>query len=139
MKHQHNSDFESTLHGKGLKSTPLRLAILDLLSNSSEPLTAEEISSHIKVYFDRATLFRSLKTFSEVGIISAVDLGEGFLRYEKNCENHHHHHHILCSNCKKIEIVPFCIPDTFLKHLKKLGYQDISHRMDFKGVCKECS
>lgn len=140
MKHLHDYDFESTLHSKGLKSTPLRLAILELLSKSEGPLTAEEIAKKIKsIAFDRATLFRSLKTFSSTEIINSVDLGEGYLRYERNCHLHHHHHHIICTSCKEIEVVPFCIPDEFKIFLKRKGYKEVTHRMDFTGLCKNCS
>jgi Fe2+ or Zn2+ uptake regulation protein len=139
MKHSHHQDIDVTLREKNLKSTPLRLAILHHLTGSHGPLTAEEISLGIKkLSFDRATLFRTLKTFSEAGIIHAVDLGEGFLRYERNCDIHHHHHHIQCTDCKKIETVPFCIPEQFKKQLSSMGYKHISHRMDFSGICREC-
>lgn len=140
MKHQHNHDFESALRDKGLKSTPLRLAILDILTHTQNPLTAEETAKKLKkIDFDRATLFRSLKTFAEAGLINAIDLGEGFLRYEMNCKIHHHHHHIICISCKEIEVVPFCIPDEFQTFLTKKGYKQITHRMDFTGLCKSCS
>lgn len=140
MKHQHNHDFEATLRNKGLKSTPLRLAILDILTHAQSPLTAEEAAKKLKkIDFDRATLFRSLKTFAEAGLINAIDLGEGYLRYEMNCELHHHHHHIICTSCKEIEVVPFCIPDEFKNFLTRKGYKQITHRMDFSGLCKSCS
>lgn len=140
MKHHHHHDSETLLRDKGLKSTPLRLAILHFLNEQSAPLTAEEISKGLsEIDFDRATLFRSLKTFSEAGILNMVDLGEGFHRYEKNCELHHHHHHIICTSCKKIEIVPFCIPEQFKKFLQGKGYRNVTHRMDFSGLCKSCS
>lgn len=139
MKHQHNHDFEMTLHSKGLKSTPLRIAILEILHHTDTPLGAEEISKKMKsLTYDRATLFRSLKTFTEAGILNAIDLGEGHLRYENNCELHHHHHHVICSTCKEIEVVPFCIPDEFKKFLHNKGYRNITHRMDFSGLCKNC-
>lgn len=139
MKHQHNQNFETTLREKGLKSTPLRLAILEVLNQAEAPLTAEETAKRLKrIDFDRASLFRSLKTFSESGLINSVDLGEGFQRYEMNCKLHHHHHHIICTSCKEIEVVPFCIPDEFKNYLSRKGYKEVTHRMDFSGLCKRC-
>jgi Fur family ferric uptake transcriptional regulator len=140
MKHHHDHNFESTLHSKGLKSTPLRLAIMDILSQTEGPLTAEEIAKKLKtVSFDRATLFRSLKTFTTNSLINAIDLGEGFSRYELNCDLHHHHHHIICTSCKEIDVVPFCIPDEFKNFLLRKGYKNVTHRMDFSGICKDCA
>ena len=139
MKHTHDHHFVDQLKAKGLKATELRLAVLDMLSKAQSPMGADEISQKLKkITFDRATLFRTLKTFVDQELISCVDLGEGHLRYEMNCDIHHHHHHIICSECKKIEIVPFCIPNEFKEFLTARGYHDITHRMDFSGICRNC-
>jgi Fur family transcriptional regulator, ferric uptake regulator len=139
MKHNHTSAIEDVLRNSKLKATPLRLAVLALLSKKNSPLTAEEIGAGLKqVDFDRASLFRTLKTFSQTGLLNMVDLGEGYYRYERNCDLHHHHHHIICTQCKRIEIVPFCIPESFKKFLHSKGYKNITHRMDFSGTCRRC-
>jgi Fur family transcriptional regulator, ferric uptake regulator len=139
MKHSHDHNFLEQLDNLGLKKTELRLAVLKILGEAKSPLSADEISQKLKrMSFDRATLFRTLKTFSEKNLISSIDLGEGCQRYEINCVTHHHHHHIICSQCKKIEIVPFCIPNEFKDFLTGRGYQEITHRMDFSGICKIC-
>jgi Fur family ferric uptake transcriptional regulator len=139
MKHKHNQNFDSILQSKNLKSTPVRLAILKLLAESEQPLSADEMTRKLKnLNFDRATLFRTLKTFTESQVVSTIDLGEGHLRYEMNCDLHHHHHHIICTSCKEISIVPFCIPDQFKVYLQRKGYQNISHRLDFSGLCHNC-
>jgi Fur family ferric uptake transcriptional regulator len=140
MKHQHNHDFDTILHSKNLKSTPVRLAILKLLAESEQPLSADELTKKLKnLNFDRATLFRSLKTFTESHVVNTVDLGEGHLRYEMNCDLHHHHHHIICTSCKEISIVPFCIPEQFKVYLQRRGYKNIAHRLDFSGLCHNCA
>lgn len=132
--------FSDILHSHELKSTPLRLGVLEVLNHVHNPMTAEEITQALpEISFDRATLFRCLKSFTEKGLLHSVDLGEGFLRYERNCDVHHHHHHIRCTLCKSIEIVPFCIPESILKHLKNKGYKEVTHRMDFSGTCSRCS
>lgn len=140
MKHAHEHDSELVLRSTGLKVTPLRLAILKVLEHEHAPISAEDLADRLKkVSFDRATLFRTLKTFTEAGILNQIDLGEGFHRFERNCEKHHHHHHIICNSCKEVETLPFCVPDEFLKYLKGRGYKELSHRMDFSGLCKKCA
>ena len=128
------------LHAHGLKITPLRLAVLKKVKSTHSPLSANEIAASLKdLEFDRATLFRCLKQFVEAGLLHTVDLGEGHLRYEAHCETHHHHHHIICNSCKAIEVVPVCIPDSVIQGLKKKGYKNITHRIDFTGLCKKCA
>ncbi len=140
MKHSHEHDTEFVLRSTNLKVTPLRTAILELMDHAHAPLSADDMAERLKkISFDRATLFRTLKTFSEAKILSPVDLGEGFLRYERNCDVHHHHHHIICNNCKEVETLPFCVPDEFLRYLKAKGYKELGHRLDFSGLCKKCA
>lgn len=140
MKESSIENFTKLLHEKGLKSTPLRLNILEILNRSHRPLSSEELQTKLaKIEHDKATLFRCLKKFSEVDLIKMVDLGEGFLRYEMTCLEHHHHHHVMCVKCKKIEVIPFCIPKSIENHLSEAGYTNLTHRMDFFGLCKKCS
>ena len=136
----HNHDFVEVLHEQGLKSTPLRLALLKIFSETHSPLSAEELVKRLKkLEYDQASLFRCLKKFMEGNLIKSVDLGEGFLRYEAVCHEHGHHHHVMCTGCKKIEIIPFCISKEVETHLKKSGYKNLTHRMDFFGLCGACS
>lgn len=140
MKYLENEHHSTLLHKNGLKVTPLRLGILSVLHKHSSPLTAEEISLKLKdIDFDRATLFRSLKTFNESELVRSIDLGEGFMRYEVVCEKHDHHHHVMCTSCKKIELIPFCVSPQITNHLLKAGYTNLTHRMDFFGLCEKCS
>ncbi|MFZ4714346.1 MAG: Fur family transcriptional regulator [Bacteriovoracaceae bacterium] len=135
----HKHDSEHLLKHHGLKLTPLRKSLLSILQNAQKPLSAEEIARKLKnVDYDRATLFRNLKTFVENHLCDAIDLGEGFQRFEIHQEAHHSHH-IQCTNCKRIEEVHFCVPKEIEEALKKQGYSNISHRMDFFGICKKCS
>lgn len=138
--HHHHEDVHEILHKKGLKVTPLREALMKVLMKQKSPLSVEEITVKLKgTDFDQATLFRSLKKFADAEIISQIDLGEGFLRFEYSCTEHGHHHHVMCSGCKKITILPFCIPKKFEEFLEKAGYTNITHRMDFTGLCASCS
>lgn len=139
MKDKH-SHFHDALHACGLKITPLRVALLEIFEHEHSPLSFEDIEKRLRsLAHDPASLFRSLKTFSQANLIKVVDLGEGFLRYEGICEEHTHHHHVQCSNCKKIEVLPFCIPKEIEQYLSKSGYTHLTHRLDFSGLCKACS
>jgi Fur family ferric uptake transcriptional regulator len=137
--HTHHDNIADILHQKGLKATPLREKLIEVLKKQKGPLSAEEIRKKLKgLDFDQASLFRTLKKLSEAGVLSQVNLGEGFSRYEFTCLTHDHHHHVRCRECKKISVLPFCIPQEFENWLKKKGYSEISHRLDFEAICHEC-
>ena len=115
-----------------------RLEILEVVSESKSPLSAEEIYAKLPDNScDRATLFRTLKQFTESNLIEMLNFSEGFHRYGMHCEEHHHHH-IICTECKEIEPVPFCVPKEFELSLKRRGYANIQHKMEFFGLCSNC-
>lgn len=138
--HTHHENIRDILHEKGLKATPLREKLLEVLKKNHGPMSVEEIGKKLKgIDYDQASLFRSLKKLSEAGIVSLINLGEGFSRYEFTCLTHHHHHHVMCTICKKISVLPFCIPPEFEAWLKKQGYRNIEHRLDFHATCARCT
>lgn len=139
---RHDGNIETLMKDQGLKITPARKYLLEVLTNAKAPLSADEILNKLlknkKASFDRATLFRNLKTLAQYHLLESIDLGEGFVRYQFH-HHEHHSHHIMCKLCKKIEEVDFCITKEIEDFLKKKGYTKIEHRMDFSGVCKNCS
>jgi Fur family ferric uptake transcriptional regulator len=138
--HAHHESIRDILHQKGLKSTPLREKLIQVLKKNHGPMSVEEIGKKLKgIDYDQASLFRTLKKLSESGVLSQINLGEGFTRYEFACLTHDHHHHVMCTECKNITVLPFCIPPEFETWLKRKGYTDINHRLDFSGTCPECN
>lgn len=138
--HTHHDNIREILHEKGLKATPLREKLIEVMKAHHGPMSVEEIKKKLKgIEFDQASLFRSLKKMTEAGIVSQVNLGEGFSRYEYTCLTHDHHHHVMCRLCKDIMVLPFCIPKEFEAWLKKKGFKDIGHRLDFTATCARCS
>lgn len=59
------------------------------------------------------------------------------MRYECIFDRHHHHH-IVCRTCGKIENVEACILGELEKMLAQKGYTDLSHSLEFFGVCESC-
>lgn len=138
--HTHHDNIRDILHQKGLKSTPLREKLIQVLKKTHGPMSVEEIGKKLKgIDYDQASLFRTLKKLSESGVLSQINLGEGFTRYEYTCLTHDHHHHVMCTDCRKIMVLPFCIPPEFENWLKKKGFTNIGHRLDFSATCPDCS
>ena len=129
----------SLLKKSKLKVTPSRLAILGVLHEEKMPLNAEDIFVKVKTNTDQVTVYRTLTTFEEKGIIRRVDLRKESLYYEIN---DNHHHHIVCVQCGKIEDFDTCdiehVSDVIIKkskHFKKAT----EHAFEIFGVCTKCS
>jgi len=138
-----NLDGPSLLRNAGLKLTKPRLAILNLMLSEHGPYTAEEWHARLgspsrDQHCDVVTMYRCLAKFESEGLISRCDFGDGLIRYELRSKDHHHHH-IICRQCRRVESLPECQFDNASLKLPTLGFKDISHRLEFFGLCPDCS
>lgn len=135
------TDWANRLRGAGLKATPVRIAILDHLSRGHTLQSVDEIFSSLKKEgIDRVTLYRSIRSFEESGLVISNELGDGVIRYElrETGEHEHHHHHLICRICHSVKLIEKCGIAKIPKFLESYGYENLDHRLDFFGVCPKC-
>lgn len=88
------STAEMMLLAKGVKPTPQRVVITEFIINTDCHPTAEQIleavADKLPVSLSRATVYNTLKTLVEAGVIREVFTEPGRARYDANCEEHHH-------------------------------------------------
>lgn len=127
------------LKDAGLKSTKPRSALLGAMTRFHAPFSTEELFRAVKASdLDLVTVYRSLATFSDLGIVSRVDLGDGVVRYELRSPDGSHHHHFVCQECQKVEPLDSCEIKAQENRLRELGYSQLSHRLEFFGICPDC-
>lgn len=135
----HKDTFIQTLRLAGLRSTPSRVRILGVLSETDMPIHAQALGALVGDSIDLVTVYRTLASFEEKGIVRRVDIGDGASLYELADD---HHHHAVCTNCKRIE--EFTVPNdekivaAALKRVKH--FASISrHSFELFGLCTRCS
>ena len=148
-KHEaHNSNFSQRLkwalekiQEKKLRITNPRKEILAILAESRKPLSSDEVFKLLKKgKSDLVTVYRSLTTMEELGILRKHDLGDSVRRYELAQEEHHHHHYIHCRSCGSVEAFEGCaFEQVIYKSLKNKGYQHIQHNLDVQAICSACA
>ncbi|MEV7505882.1 Fur family transcriptional regulator [Streptomyces sp. NPDC093018] len=90
------------LRRHGLRCTASRLCTLRLLAGSGQHLSSAEVCAALQergLPFDQATVYRTLETFTDVGLAHAVH-GPGPKRYGVSSEPHHH---AVCEGCGRVE------------------------------------
>lgn len=119
--------------------TSQRIALLELLMNSSNAFALPEIEKMISVSIDRVTIYRTLQTFEEIGLVIKMVDCKGTCMYILNLENHQKlsmHPHLHCRECNKI----VCLPSLPEEYLEKLGqYQIDEMYFLMQGKCRECA
>ena len=92
-------DIILTFKEKKLKLTPQRLAVYQYLKSTSEHPSAETIYKALQPNYPTmslATVYKTLKTLVEIGLVQELNVGEGNFRYDGNCSEHGHIQCILC-------------------------------------------
>lgn len=132
---------EERVRGAGMKLTQQRQQILKILLHHPEPISADEIFKRFEsksAGMDLVTIYRILKKFEEADLVSRLEFGDGVARFELALESGHHHHHVICKICQRVEPLHICDLDPHIKMVEKMGYQQVTHRLDFFGVCSRC-
>ena len=142
------------IHGKfkgcGYRLTVPRQAIVDVLSKTTEHLSAEDI--YIAVHkanpsVGLTTVYRTLELLVQMGLIFKFDFGDGRARYEliEGPRSIGHHHHLVCTVCGRIvDYMDFIDEEIELlkqteKGLsKKYKFKITSHLIQFYGQCDAC-
>jgi Fur family ferric uptake transcriptional regulator len=127
------------------RNTKTRQALLQTLLKLKGPFSAYDVLDALprkgrRANMDLVTIYRNLRVFEEVGLVCRADFSDDMARYLISEPGHdHHHHHIVCRSCNVIQAIDFCIVEAQEQILKKLGFKDISHRLEFSGLCAACS
>jgi len=131
-------EFKLILSSLSQRITEPRLDILGILKENHNPLTISEIHNKLKnKKTDLATVYRTINLFAELRVVNEIDFKDEFKRYELIYDRHHHHH-IVCRKCKNVENVETCVLDDLENLLKKKGYSEITHSLEFFGICRSC-
>ena len=94
--------YASLLKNIGLKITPARTAVLSILTNQKKPVSvAILVESLAKKSINFSTVYRTLETLEQAGIIRKVLVSQKQSFYE--LVDIHDHHHLICTECEKVE------------------------------------
>ena len=120
--------------------TPQRLAIVKILAQSEGHPSVERIYQQLSDDFPTmslATVYKTVSLVKDLGELLELGFSDGSNRYDGN--KPYPHPHVICVKCKKI-IDPDLVGLEDIKEevTVKTGFEIITHRLDFFGICREC-
>ena len=125
-----------------LRQTTSRSAILRMFLRKPFALSYTDIETEIAEGFDRVTVYRTLKTFVDKGVVHKVLDDGGSLKYALcnelcNSDGHHHEHvHFKCTQCGQTSCLDSVrIPEVILPP----GYKVKEFNLLIQGRCQKCS
>lgn len=129
------------LRKNNLSITESRRKILSLFLAQPDALTHGDIEKKAGEKFDRVTVYRTLQTFVEKGIVHTIPTSDNAVLYAlcKACEEGHHHDdhvHFVCTHCGTTT----CLDDVVTPQLNlPTGYKAENVQVVINGLCKNCS
>lgn len=136
-------DKKERLRSKKLRVTDFRIAVLEVFERHKAAITHAQIEAEL-VNFDRITLYRTLKSFREKGIIHEIVLNNNTKKLALSLHEAHsediprqdrEHIHFLCSVCDEL----YCVSPNQFPRVQLEGFAVHQLQIQAYGVCKRCA
>lgn len=134
-------NIEAPLIKNNIRPTAMRVLIYKFLLEKQAAAALTDIENHFE-QSDRTTLYRTVKTFEEKGIVHQIDDGTGIAKYALceegcNCEMETDLHlHFHCNTCDET----ICLTNHKIPHINlPEGFIAENANLVIKGVCDKCS
>ncbi len=125
-----------------MKVTKPRLIVYKIFQDASKPLTVKEIRNQIPKNINKATVYRIIEKYVEIGLLKEYFFHEDAKRYE--LMGNPHHHHLICTKCFQIiNLDPDELEDVINISQKGISsrykYTIQAHALEFYGICPKCT
>ena len=128
-----------TLKRRGLKLTPQRRLIVDIIHDAHKHISAEEIIDTMRQRMpgvNKSTIYRTLEILEQAGAVYKSEANDHFIYHHAE---EGHHHHLVCTKCGKTVECPEDLFDPVEQYLIK----NQKFSADFKhvvinGLCDSC-
>jgi Fur family ferric uptake transcriptional regulator len=134
-------DLTALMGGRGVRRTPVRLAVLEVLAGTQRSLTAQEILREVRDRrgVNKVTVYRILEDFTARGILRRLRVEDRASRYEMACEHHPPHPHFQCHTCGEVQCLePVSLDGVWNALRGPLGNRADRIEIRVEGVCQRC-
>ncbi|WP_067621411.1 Fur family transcriptional regulator [Alicyclobacillus acidiphilus] len=127
------------LKDEGLKFTGKRQETVDFfVRNKDRYLSAKAVHEYVKEKFPSVsfdTIYRTLTTLLEHGIIEHMEFSDDAAKYRLKCHEEHHHH-LVCLQCGATIPLNECPMDGIGDKIQ--NFKVMNHRFEVYGYCEHC-
>ncbi len=127
------------LKTKGLKVTPQRLAIFNVLCNTSCHPSAETIYNALQEThptMSLATVYKTLDSFKKNGLVQELNVGEDSFRYDVTINSHPH---LICVDCHEVsDMESKTLQNIREKVSAETKFKLLTEQLYFYGICPAC-
>ena len=126
------------LKSHGYSITEARYVVFAALEDK-EALTMAELVTACGEKLDRATVYRTITLFEELGIVTRIQIGWKY-KLELTDAFSNHHHHLTCIKCGMV--TPISEDTDLEERLNELSalyqFKPLDHQIEIRGLCSSC-
>ena len=124
--------------GGARRPTRQRAALAELMSETSEFLSAQELHARLQERGDSvglATVYRNLQAMAADGDLDVLRTDDGESVY-RSCGTDEHHHHLVCRECgRTVEVEGPAVERWAAEVARQNGFHDVTHTIEIFGTC----
>jgi Fe2+ or Zn2+ uptake regulation protein len=133
-----DNTLKALLKDHGYSITDQRLLVFNLLIGQ-EPLTMRQLIERANNKIDRASIYRIIGLFDQIGITQRLNIGWKY-RIELTDKFAQHHHHLSCLNCQRVIPINKDELEDFMTQLALTQqFTAVEHQVEIQGYCSQCS
>ena len=127
------------LRARGLRATPQRLVLAQLLRERPRHVTAEELFEEARTQLPGVslpTVYATLELLAEVGAVRQVPLPSGAAVYDSRPEPHHH---VRCRRCGAVHDLDVALDERGAREsAERQGFSQVDAALVVSGICADC-
>ena len=146
--HEHSDCLKSAIQAaksrcdeSGIRLTPLRQQVLELVWQSHEPVKAYDVLDSLKKEHSSSappTVYRALDFLQEQGLVHKIESLNAYVGCG-NPEETHSGQFFICHDCGSVaELDDADISSLIKKKANRLGFKIDDEMVEIKGHCQEC-
>jgi Fur family ferric uptake transcriptional regulator len=132
-----DDDLRELLTNRSLRVTAQRLTVLRELAKLRVPISHSELTERLSgSKLDRVTIYRTLLSLHEVGILVRTQLGDNTWRFElprASGQQHGLHPHFICTDCGDVR----CLDEGSVTLKGQAAKAEILE-VQLRGRCSDC-
>lgn len=130
------------LRGAGLRRGGARTAVIEALAGHDCAVTALELDDELrrrKPRVGRASIYRALELFEQLGLVQRIEMTRGTAAYERIDPDGHHHHHAICRGCGRMETFEDRSLERAIERISGgISFEVAEHDVTLRGLCERC-
>ncbi len=134
---------QETLRAAGLRRGGARTAVIEALAAHGCAVSALDLDDELrrrKPRVGRASIYRALEQFEQLGLVRRIEMTRGTAAYERIEPDGHHHHHAICRECGRLETFEDRGLERAIGRISaSVPFEISEHEVVLRGLCEDCA